>query len=237
VKAIGGKAVNSDRAAGSAMKRFLRPFVPQGVRRERDIIRRLGPKAGRTYAGLRLRGILGLGWSGSVRVPQSARHFVFVCHGNIMRSPAAEAMFKRALATANLHDRIDVVSAGLHAVVGTPAHPRAQSIACEMGLALSGHRARLLSADLVEWADVIFVMDYQNQAELSDRHPCARHKLFLLGVYASPPQQSREIRDPYFGDLETTRQCFRTLQVCIHNLVAELLPQTAERAKKAVVAV
>src|SRR6202171_1894656 len=99
----------------SALKRIFAPLVPKRLIEERGIFIRLG-QAGRTYAMLRLLDTIGIRQSNPPSVPSGACSFLFVCHGNIMRSPMAELMLRRALSECH-HEEIIVSSAGVH---GTP---------------------------------------------------------------------------------------------------------------------
>lgn len=159
-------------------------------------------------------------------VRRGSRNFLFVCFGNLMRSPMAELMFRESVANAAL-PAIQVTSAGLHAVPGTPAHPWAQAASAEFGLPLAGHRARLLTAEMVSAADAVFAMDFQNKAELLAQYPDAKNKIFMMSAYASGAQRWREIPDPYFGNLPATQHCYGVLQKCVKNLTAALV--AAER--------
>jgi protein-tyrosine-phosphatase len=209
-----------------SIKTVVRRFVPRSWLATRQVFLRLGPSAGRIYLGLRLRDSIGMRASNTKMVPTGARSFLFICFGNIMRSPMAECMLKRALAERST-DGIEVESAGIHANPGTPAHPRAQVAANELGLPLDDHFSRLLTPAMVDRADVIFAMDFQNKAELLVLFPQAKHKIFMLSAYADPPQRYREIPDPYLGDQDEARRCYRVLQVCINNLVTTLWPAQA----------
>lgn len=208
---------------GSALKRVLRPMIPERLLKDREIYLRLDPSAGRVYARLRLLDTLGIRRANCKRVPRHARSFVFVCFGNIMRSPMAELMFKRA-AVEHHQDGVDVCSAGIHAIDGTPAHPRAQLAGRELGFPLDHHRAKPLTAEVVAGADAIFAMDFQNQAELVTLFPQARQKIFMLSAYAAGSGRGREIPDPYFGDQEAARRCYAVLRECVKNLAEQLWP-------------
>src|SRR4029077_20599188 len=107
------------------LKDVLRKFIPQFLLQQREIIRRLGPGAGRIYAGLRMRDVLGMRTENQRTVPPSARSFVFVCFGNIMRSAMAEFLMRKALneRAPEKVEEIRIVSAGLHANPGREAHP------------------------------------------------------------------------------------------------------------------
>lgn len=204
----------------STFKDVVRKFVPRFLLQQRGIIRRLGPGAGRIYAGLRWRDVLGLRGESQRTVPLSARSFVFVCFGNIMRSAMAEFMIRQALDKNTPTESVRIVSAGLHANPGREAHPWAQEAAADLGISLATHRSKLLTRDMVDQADAVFAMDFQNKAELLTVYPDAADKIYMLSAYAEGAWKNREISDPYLGDLEITRQCARQLQTCVRNLLA-----------------
>jgi protein-tyrosine-phosphatase len=211
------------------LKRVLRPLAPKRLLAERAIFLRLGPRAGRNYLTLRILDAAGFRSSNQRRIPEGARSFVFVCYGNIMRSPMTERMLTRALAERGVNG-ITVRSAGIHAVPGSEAHPRAQVVARELGLPLDSHRSRLLTTDMVSEADAILAMDFQNKAELLAKFPQAKNKIFMLGAYAPVQGASCEIADPYFGDQDEARRCYRVLQMCIDNLAESLWPKRLQEA-------
>jgi len=212
----------------STLKRILGPLVPKRLIEERGIFLRLG-HAGRTYAKLRLLDKMGIRQSNLGSVRPGARSFLFVCYGNIMRSPMAEFMLKRALSQYH-QEGITVLSAGIHATPGTEAHPRAHVAARKIGLPLDQHRSKLLTEEMIADADAVFAMDFQNQAELLTRFPQARDKILLLSGYAEGEQRCRAIADPYFGDQDETSRCYAVLQTCVNNLVKCMWPVTNQGA-------
>jgi protein-tyrosine phosphatase len=212
--------MNSDQQK-PGFRQVLRKIVPDSLLREHRVFLRLGRKAGPIYARLRLLDSLGLRSTNMKRIHASARSFLFVCSGNIMRSPMAEVMFRESVAKANLPNLL-VCSAGLHAVSGKEAHPRAMAASQEIGLPLTQHRAQLLTSALVSQADAIFVMDFQNKAEMLALYPEAGNKILMLRAYADGRERYREISDPYFGDLEDTLRCYAVLHTCIQNLTIDL---------------
>jgi protein-tyrosine-phosphatase len=211
-------------------KDVARRFIPQFLLQQRGIIRRLGPGAGRIYAGLRMRDVMGLRTENQRRAPASARSFVFVCFGNIMRSAMAESLMQKALHdTAVDHGSVKIDSAGLHASPGREAHPWAQKAAIDLGISLGSHRAKLLTREMVDGADAVFAMDFQNKAELLTLYPEARDKIFMLSAYAEGEWKNREIPDPYLGDVVVTRYCGRQLETCIRNLIASTIGAQTSR--------
>jgi protein-tyrosine phosphatase len=147
-----------------------------------------------------------------------------VCFGNIMRSAMAEFLRRQALMGAGVQEQVRIVSAGLHASPGREAHPWAQQASAELGISLVEHRAKLLTPEMVEQADCILAMDFQNKTELLTLYPASQSKIFMLSAYGEQPWQYREIVDPYLGDLESTRSCSRQLRICIGNLKTSLFP-------------
>jgi len=212
----------TDNHAKPGILQAIRSIVPEAFLREREIMHRLGWQAGAVYARLKLLDTLGVR-SQNTRFLRSSTHFVvFVCFGNIMRSPMAEALFRKAALEAELTD-VGVCSAGLHAIPGREAHPWALGAAAEMGVSLTGHRARRLTPDLVSRADVIFAMDLQNMAEVLAWYPGSRQKVLLLSAFADGEARDREIVDPYFGNLDTTRHCYAILKTSVRNLTTALV--------------
>lgn len=208
-------------------KKALRKLVPDLLLNEREIVRHLGPEAGRTYVWLRLLDGLGVRTSNQRMVPSSARSFVFVCWGNIMRSAMAEFLMNQALREAGLEGQLQIRSAGLHATPGREAHPWAQAASAHLGISLTQHHSKLLTREMVETADCVFAMDFQNKAELLMLYPAFREKVYMLSAYAEGPGRYREIPDPYHGDLQGTLLCGQQLQTCICNLMRSLFPASA----------
>jgi len=206
----------------STLKNVLRKFVPDVLLKRRDLIRLLGPKAGRIYARLSLLDMLGIRTANKRLVPQSARSFVFVCHGNIMRSAMAEFLMRQALLQMGLEQQVHVASAGLHACAGREAHIWAREASADLGISLAEHRAKPLTGEMVKGADCILAMDFRNKAELLMLYPQSQKKVYMLSAYTEGLGQYREIPDPYFGDLETTRSCASQLQTCVRNLIRSI---------------
>lgn len=129
---------------------------------------------------------------------------LFVCMGNICRSPAAQAVFEKQLAQRDLETRIHVDSAGTHAYhIGEPPDTRMQAVARQRGYDLSSQRARRIEeADFVRF-DYILVMDQDNLETLCARGltPHAVSSVHLLMSFA-PDCGVIEVPDPYYGGRE-----------------------------------
>lgn len=114
---------------------------------------------------------------------------LFVCIGNICRSPTAEYLLRAKLKQAD----IEVGSAGLGAVVGEPMDPAALDLLSKHGIDGSAHRGRQLTADLLRQSDLILAMEKAHIASIVRATPEVSGKVFLLGKW----QSATDIHDPY----------------------------------------
>ena len=128
---------------------------------------------------------------------------LFVCMGNICRSPSAEGVLRHMVREAGLQDAVEIDSAGtLDYHVGSPPDDRSQEHARRRGYDLSGQRARQMKASDFARFDLILAMDWQNLEELESLCPPQhRHKLKRLMEFA-PPGVSDVVADPYYGGKE-----------------------------------
>jgi protein-tyrosine phosphatase len=125
---------------------------------------------------------------------------LFVCMGNICRSPTAEGVFRTRAAARGMRDALRIDSAGTHAYhIGKPPDARSQAHAARRGYDLSAQRARQVLAEDFADFDFILAMDRDNLALLhSICPPQHRHKLFLFMHYACRTG-SEVVPDPYYG--------------------------------------
>lgn len=154
--------------------------------------------------------------------PQHGRRVLFVCTGNTCRSPMAAALFNemmrypRELCSACAEEREDfaatATSAGLYAVPGAPISAHAVAALREAGvIPTSGndyeaHRARNVSAELMEQADEVIAISAAHAMELTLRFPEHADKIRTLPM---------DVPDPYGGDLTAYRACLHCLRYCL----------------------
>jgi protein-tyrosine-phosphatase len=204
----------------SVVIKLLRRAIISHIQAYRD----LGPQEGRIYLKLHVLRALGMWRDCLWELPAGVRFVLFVCHGNIIRSPMAAAMLRKYFQEGD-RPTICIASAGLHANPEGGADPRALVVAREFGISLDDHRPQRLTHTLVEQAGVILVMDYRNEAQLLAQYPEARHKVFLLGMLTEQPRLPQiEIVDPYNGDTTDIRRCYEILQSRIRSLAGALSP-------------
>lgn len=154
--------------------------------------------------------------------PASVRNILFVCTGNTCRSPLAEGFLKKLLEKSSYSD-MEIGSAGLAALPGSSASFHSVQVALENSVSLAEHKARLLTAELIEQADLILVMESGHRHQLVDRHPQTSGKIYLLRHFARYGSRERGIPDPYGLSLEGYRFCFEDIKECVLSLHEWLL--------------
>ncbi len=125
---------------------------------------------------------------------------LFVCMGNICRSPTAQGVFRELVAKQGLNDYIATDSAGtIDYHVGSKPDRRARETALKRGLDLSDLRARVVSSDDFERFDYVLAMDRSNYDDLLALCPPGREERLFLFLDFAPRQPVREVPDPYYG--------------------------------------
>lgn len=125
---------------------------------------------------------------------------LFVCMGNICRSPTARGALVKALREELPDVVVEIDSAGTHAYhVGEPPDPRAQRAAERRGIDLSSFRARRVEPDDFERFDLVLAMDRLNQTVLEEMAPPERRGRVRLFLEFAPDLGRDEVPDPYYG--------------------------------------
>jgi protein-tyrosine phosphatase len=152
---------------------------------------------------------------------------LFVCMGNICRSPMAEGVFRKLVRDAGLQDVVQIASAGTHAYhVGEPPDVRAQQAARKRGYELTELRARQVTQEDFHEYDLILAMDWENLALLQQQCPRSqKHKLHLLMRYAGE-FEAATVPDPYYGGAEG----FNTVLDYVEDACQGLLDVVRKRA-------
>ena len=139
---------------------------------------------------------------------------LFVCTGNICRSPIAEGVFRRFLEETSLEKSVEVDSAGTHDYhVGEAPDPRATAHARRRGYVISGLRARQIARGDFEEFDLVLAMDRGHLRILERLCPAEyRHKVRLFF-------KGREIPDPYYGGPENFEQVLDMVEAASRSLL------------------
>jgi protein-tyrosine phosphatase len=128
---------------------------------------------------------------------------LFVCMGNICRSPTAEAVFRRYVEKAGLTEHIHIDSAGTHDYhIGDPPDARALRAAKQRGYDMSGLRGRQVEAGDFNRFDYVLAMDQANLEILQRLRPADAQSHLSLFLDFSEGYEEREVPDPYFGGVQ-----------------------------------
>jgi len=150
--------------------------------------------------------------------PPRPRQLLFVCTGNICRSPMAEGM-AREYAQARGWS-VEVRSGGILGIMDKPADPLAVKVMEEIGIDISGHRSGGVDDALVAWADHILVMELGHTMRLRERHPGSEDKTLMLGNFGGMMQ----VQDPIGGWRWKFRRCRDGLLRCVKGFMDQLPP-------------
>ena len=161
---------------------------------------------------------------------------LFVCTGNICRSPTAEGVFRHMMNENRIAGWVEVASAGTHGYhVGEAPDQRAQQAATRRGYDLSRIRARKVVPQDLEYFDMILAMDRKTLESL--RLICSAERLGRLGLFMdySTVFDEDEVPDPYYGTgqgfdlvLDMVEEASRGLIDRVKERSSDLLPKTGK---------
>lgn len=148
---------------------------------------------------------------------------IFVCLGNICRSPTAHAVFRQKVKEAGLEDFIEIDSAGTAAYhVGKPADARSREIARNKGIEMEDLRARKVDlGDLIQF-DYVLAMDEANYADLMEMALSEdKQKIQFFLDYATDYDEY-EVPDPYYGGDQGFERVFEMIESASNGLLEEI---------------
>lgn len=160
-------------------------------------------------------------------IPANPRSMLFVCKGNICRSPFAEHLASKLQGEGN-RSEIKFASAGLHVPKPTSSPEDAILAAKRYGVHLGSHRSQSISLKLVESYDMIIAMEAWQYAELQSSFTRYQNKLFLLPLFDSKDSVKHQgytafnIQDPYGGPPSAFEECFERIGLCLKSVLATI---------------
>ncbi|KKC27881.1 low molecular weight protein-tyrosine-phosphatase [Sphingomonas sp. SRS2] len=156
--------------------------------------------------------------------PAAPPRLLFVCLGNICRSPLAEAAMRAAADRAGLAVEVDSAGTGdWH--VGRPPDPRAIATAARYGLDISGLRGRQVSVEDFRRFDHVIALDRSNMAVLRGLQPTDTRAALSMLLDHVDGRHGQDIADPYFGEDERFEVSWRDIGLGVDGLLAMLRAQ------------
>jgi protein-tyrosine phosphatase len=149
---------------------------------------------------------------------------IFVCLGNICRSPTAEAVMRHLVREAGLASQIQIDSAGTGAWhVGEPRDRRSSEVGQRRGIPLTGRARQFVAADFARY-DYVLAMDGENLAALLDLAPddAARTKVRLLRSFDPDSPPGSDVPDPYYGGPQGFDRVFDICEASCRGLLREI---------------
>ena len=156
----------------------------------------------------------------------SKTRILFVCLGNICRSPVAEGCFRHLVREQGVEHLVEIASAGTAAWhVGNPPDGRSTETAAQRGIDISQQRANKVKAADFEFFDYLLAMDGENLMNLMRMAPQEHsHKVKLFLDFA-PDQPEREVPDPYYGGDQGFEHVLDLVQAASRGLLDEITSQ------------
>jgi protein-tyrosine phosphatase len=154
---------------------------------------------------------------------------LFVCLGNICRSPTAEGVFRKKAVEAGLLDRLTVDSAGTNNHhPGEPPDARSQHHARQRGYDLSVLRARAVLDEDFERFDLLLAMDAMNYSTLMHRAPAESRQKIRSFMEFAPELKVREVPDPYYGERGDFEYVLDLVEAASEGLILHVRQQIGE---------
>jgi protein-tyrosine phosphatase len=154
---------------------------------------------------------------------------LFVCLGNICRSPTAEIVFRQIAAQEASDLAIEVDSAGTAAYhIGSPPDSRTRQAALRRGYDMSALRARVVEPQDFTRFDLILAMDRQNLETLQRKAPMAAKGRIRLFLEFAPDPDVLEVPDPYYGGANGFEEVLDLVEAAAHGLLRHVRSQRAE---------
>jgi protein-tyrosine-phosphatase len=160
-------------------------------------------------------------------IPYNPKSFLFVCKGNICRSPFAEHIARKHGEKRLLNPRT-FNSAGLNVSKSLPPPAEAVIAARRLGISLDGHKSRRMTEDLAATHDMVIAMQTWHFKVLRESFPRFQHKIFLLPLLDKTNGTARRtydlynISDPYGKSVDIFYECFLRIENCMVSLYTEI---------------
>lgn len=151
------------------------------------------------------------------------KKILFVCTGNTCRSSMAEALARKVLEDRGSSQDMEFSSAGIYALPKDKASSQAVEAMAERGIDINNHRARRISPELIEDADIILTMTESHKEALLTLYKDQEVKIFTLKEFVDG--ETGNIADPFGCPVEVYRQCAAELETYIKKAVKKIIEE------------
>jgi protein-tyrosine-phosphatase/predicted ATP-grasp superfamily ATP-dependent carboligase len=162
---------------------------------------------------------------GPQRTASQPLRVLFVCQGNICRSPYAEHKARQLAASSGM--ALEIASAGMLPRNARVSPATAQAVAARRGVSLQEHRSQHAHAELMQWAQAIVIFDATNRRSVLARYPDLADRLCFLDEFSGREGPVREIRDPDGGSEAVFDEVYTQIDHCLNGLLASFQNRSA----------
>lgn len=161
------------------------------------------------------------------KIREYPKSILFVCKGNICRSPFAEHMANK-IALERSIEKMSLFSAGLEVSVPLNSPIEVLEIAEKFGVKLNDHKSRSITSDMAESFDMIIAMEAWHVKCLQEMFPNLREKMYLLSLFEKNKKSRlwsyhrNNIADPYGKSLFHFIECFQRIERCLNDLYSQI---------------
>jgi len=160
------------------------------------------------------------------RLPKAPRRLLFVCKGNICRSPFAARVAAGRLQRAGM-TQVECLSAGFRVTRETQSPTPAREASRQFGVSLDEHTSTQLDGELMRAADMVIVMEAAHMALLRWLYPGQRDRVFLLPLFTAAPERARgylryTIVDPYGKPTQEFEACYLRIEKAVDSMLTAL---------------
>jgi protein-tyrosine phosphatase len=149
-------------------------------------------------------------------------HVLFICTGNLCRSPIGEGILKHKLAEKRIGS-VSVSSAGTFGLDGRPAAELAVEVAAQHEIDISDHLARHVTREMLDGADIVVGMERDHIVEANVVFKDSEGKYRLLTDYGPPELRGTDIADPYGGPMKGFQVAYERIAKCVEGLLKEIV--------------
>ena len=141
---------------------------------------------------------------------------LFICSGNICRSPIAEGL--APILGEKAGHTVEALSAGTLGLINRPADPKAIEVSAEVGVDISKHKSQPITAELLDWADYVLVMERKHGSYIRSYFPEMEEKILEISTFGGMPK----IPDPIGTWKFTFRKRRKELEKCLTSFFQQL---------------